>query len=157
MVNFNVTLCRMTSQHQFWAHAPAEEVVENKELLAESRNRYISFPGTFTPVSHFCRARLDNGLLCQRQDRLKVTNKRHTKGLSFYDRSVTLIFFLSCSVHSMVALFLEMQQVYRSMRMTDWGRSKRQERRGKLSLVRSKHLHSYYTKHLPLYAHILMS
>ncbi|XP_056899897.1 UV-stimulated scaffold protein A isoform X1 [Takifugu flavidus] len=62
---------KSSSQHQFWAHAPMEEEVENKELLAESRSRYISFPGSFTPVSHFCRARLDNGLLCQRQDRFK--------------------------------------------------------------------------------------
>lgn len=75
MVNSSITSCRLPSQHQFWAHVPMEEEVENKELLAESRSRYISFPGSFTPVSHFCRARLDNGLLCQRQDRLKVTGK----------------------------------------------------------------------------------
>ncbi|CAF95407.1 unnamed protein product, partial [Tetraodon nigroviridis] len=62
---------KLPSQHQFWAHAPMEEEVENAELLAESKSRCISFPGSFTPVSHFCRARLDNGLLCQRQDRLK--------------------------------------------------------------------------------------
>lgn len=93
-VSFTVTLCRLTSQHQFWAHAPVEEEVENKDLLAESRSRYISFPGSFTPVSHFCRARLDNGLLCQRQDRLKVMGqtKQQTKRLSFYNRSVPLIF-----------------------------------------------------------------
>lgn len=94
VVNSNVTLCRFPSQHQFWAHPPVEEEVENNELLAESRSRYISFPGSFTPVSHFCRARLDNGLLCQRQDRLKVTGqtKQQTKRLSFYNRSVSLIF-----------------------------------------------------------------
>lgn len=63
---------RMASQHQFWAHAPMEEELENKELLAESSNRYISFPGTFTPVTHYCRAPLVNGTLCQRQDRYKV-------------------------------------------------------------------------------------
>lgn len=84
-----ITLCRLPSHHQFWAHAPMEEEVENKEFLAESRSRYISFPGSFSPVSHFCRARLDNGLLCQRQDRLKVTGqtKQQTKRISFYNRS----------------------------------------------------------------------
>lgn len=75
LVNSNVALWRSPSQHQFWAHAPAEEEMVNKELLAESRSRYISFPGSFIPVSHFCRARLGNGLLCQRQDRLKVTGQ----------------------------------------------------------------------------------
>lgn len=65
-------LNRLSSQHQFWAHAPMEEESENKELLAESRSRYISFPGSFVPVSHHCRAPLANGSLCQRQDRHKV-------------------------------------------------------------------------------------
>lgn len=63
---------RLASQHQFWAHAPMEEVSENQELLAESRSRYISFPGSFVPVGHHCRAPLANGGLCQRQDRHKV-------------------------------------------------------------------------------------
>lgn len=62
---------KSASQHQFWVHAEMEEEVENKELLAESRSRYISFPGSFTPVSHYCRAPLGNGKLCQRQDRHK--------------------------------------------------------------------------------------
>lgn len=64
-------IIKSTSQHQFWVPIQAEEEVENEELLAESRSRYISFPGTFTPVTHFCRAPLGNGKLCQRQDRLK--------------------------------------------------------------------------------------
>uniref|UniRef100_A0A8C4DMB8 UV-stimulated scaffold protein A n=1 Tax=Dicentrarchus labrax TaxID=13489 RepID=A0A8C4DMB8_DICLA len=64
-------IIKSASQHQFWVHAEVEEEVENKELLAESRSRYISFPGSFTPVSHHCRAPLGNGNLCQRQDRNK--------------------------------------------------------------------------------------
>lgn len=64
-------IIKSASQHQFWVHAEVEEEVENKELLAESRSRYISFPGSFTPVSHYCRASLGNGKLCQRQDRHK--------------------------------------------------------------------------------------
>lgn len=64
-------IIKTASQHQFWVHAEVEEEVENKELLAESRSRYISFPGRFTPVSHYCRAPLGNGKLCQRQDRQK--------------------------------------------------------------------------------------
>lgn len=65
--------CRSASQHQFWVPAEVEEEVENEELVAESRSRYISFPGSFVPVSHFCRAPLGDGKLCQRQDRFKVT------------------------------------------------------------------------------------
>ncbi|XP_067374890.1 UV-stimulated scaffold protein A isoform X2 [Channa argus] len=64
-------IIKATSQHQFWVPAEVEEEVENDQLLAESRSRYISFPGNFTPVSHFCRAPVGNGQLCQRQDRLK--------------------------------------------------------------------------------------
>lgn len=64
-------IVKLASQHQFWAHAPMEEESENKELLAESRSRYISFPGSFVPVSHHCRAPLATGGLCQRQDRHK--------------------------------------------------------------------------------------
>lgn len=65
--------CRSASQHQFWVPAEVEEEVENKELLEQSKSRYISFPGRFVPVSHFCRAPLGSGKLCQRQDRLKVS------------------------------------------------------------------------------------
>ncbi|XP_037531038.1 UV-stimulated scaffold protein A [Nematolebias whitei] len=62
---------KSASQHQFWVPAEVEEEVENDDLLAASRSRYISFPGRFVPVSHFCRAPLGNGKLCQRQDRVK--------------------------------------------------------------------------------------
>ncbi|XP_071363065.1 UV-stimulated scaffold protein A isoform X2 [Trachinotus anak] len=64
-------IIKAASQHQFWVPCEVEEEVENKQLLAESKSRYISFPGSFTPVSHYCRAPLGNGRLCQRQDRLK--------------------------------------------------------------------------------------
>ncbi|XP_068596416.1 UV-stimulated scaffold protein A isoform X2 [Brachionichthys hirsutus] len=64
-------IIRSASQHQFWVHTEVEEETENKELLAESKSRYISFPGSFTPVGHFCKAPLGNGALCQRQDRHK--------------------------------------------------------------------------------------
>nr|XP_019942015.1 PREDICTED: UV-stimulated scaffold protein A isoform X2 [Paralichthys olivaceus] len=64
-------IIKAASQHQFWVPIDVEEEVENEQLLAESRSRYISFPGSFTPVSHYCRAPLGNGKLCQRQDRLK--------------------------------------------------------------------------------------
>ncbi|XP_033830261.1 UV-stimulated scaffold protein A isoform X1 [Periophthalmus magnuspinnatus] len=64
-------IIKSASQHQFWVPVEMEEEVENKEMAAESRSRYISFPGRFTPVSHFCRAPLGNGKLCQRQDRVK--------------------------------------------------------------------------------------
>lgn len=70
------SLCRSASQHQFWVPAEVEEEVENKELLEQSKSRYISFPGRFVPVSHFCRAPLGSGKLCQRQDRLKVSARR---------------------------------------------------------------------------------
>uniref|UniRef100_A0A3Q3GF57 UV-stimulated scaffold protein A n=1 Tax=Labrus bergylta TaxID=56723 RepID=A0A3Q3GF57_9LABR len=64
-------IVKSTSQHQFWVHAEVNEEVQNEELLAESKSRYISFPGSFTPVSHHCRAPLGEGRLCQRQDRRK--------------------------------------------------------------------------------------
>uniref|UniRef100_A0A3Q3KHE6 UV-stimulated scaffold protein A n=1 Tax=Monopterus albus TaxID=43700 RepID=A0A3Q3KHE6_MONAL len=64
-------IIKAASQHQFWVPVEVEEEVDNEEMLAESRSRYISFPGCFTPVSHYCRAPLGNGKLCQRQDRLK--------------------------------------------------------------------------------------
>lgn len=64
-------IIRSASQHQFWVPIDTEEETENKELAAESSSRYITFPGRFTPVSHFCKAPLGNGKLCQRQDRVK--------------------------------------------------------------------------------------
>uniref|UniRef100_A0A672ZRG5 UV-stimulated scaffold protein A n=1 Tax=Sphaeramia orbicularis TaxID=375764 RepID=A0A672ZRG5_9TELE len=64
-------IIKSASQHQFWVPTEVEEEVENKELAAESRSRYISFPGSFSPVTHHCGAPLGDGRLCQRQDRLK--------------------------------------------------------------------------------------
>ncbi|KAM6999958.1 UV-stimulated scaffold protein A [Tautogolabrus adspersus] len=64
-------IIKSASQHQFWVHAEVNEEAQNEELLAESKSRYISFPGSFTPVSHHCRAPLGDGRLCQRQDRRK--------------------------------------------------------------------------------------
>ncbi|XP_035985958.1 LOW QUALITY PROTEIN: UV-stimulated scaffold protein A [Fundulus heteroclitus] len=64
-------IIKSASQHQFWVPAEVEEEVENQDLLAQSKSRFISFPGSFVPVSHFCRAPLGNGTLCQRQDRVK--------------------------------------------------------------------------------------
>lgn len=64
-------IVKSASQHQFWVPAEVEEEVENQDLLAQSKSRYISFPGNFVPVTHFCRAPLGNGTLCQRQDRVK--------------------------------------------------------------------------------------
>ncbi|XP_071368769.1 UV-stimulated scaffold protein A-like, partial [Centroberyx affinis] len=64
-------IIKSASQHQFWVPCEVEEEVENEEMSAESKSRYISFPGTFTPVSHHCGAPLGNGKLCQRQDRVK--------------------------------------------------------------------------------------
>ncbi|XP_047441325.1 UV-stimulated scaffold protein A isoform X2 [Mugil cephalus] len=64
-------IIKSASQHQFWVPTEVEEEVENKELLADSKSRYISFPGSFTPVTHVCRAPLGNGKLCPRQDRIK--------------------------------------------------------------------------------------
>nr|XP_057919720.1 UV-stimulated scaffold protein A [Doryrhamphus excisus] len=64
-------IIKSASQHQFWVHSNVEEEVENKEMLAESKCRYISFPGQFTPVRHYCHAPLGDGKLCKRQDRLK--------------------------------------------------------------------------------------
>uniref|UniRef100_A0A665VHI5 UV-stimulated scaffold protein A n=1 Tax=Echeneis naucrates TaxID=173247 RepID=A0A665VHI5_ECHNA len=64
-------IIKAASQHQFWVPCEVEEEVENEQLLAESRSRYISFPGIFIPVSHYCKAPLGDGRLCHRQDRLK--------------------------------------------------------------------------------------
>ncbi|KAM4621442.1 UV-stimulated scaffold protein A [Polymixia lowei] len=64
-------IIKSASQHQFWVPCEMEEEVENEEMSAESRSRYITFSGSFTPVSHYCSAPLGNGKLCQRQDRVK--------------------------------------------------------------------------------------
>ncbi|XP_053180475.1 UV-stimulated scaffold protein A isoform X2 [Scomber japonicus] len=64
-------IIKSASAHQFWVPISMEEEVDNEEMLAESKSRYITFPGRFIPVSHHCRAPLQNGQLCQRQDRVK--------------------------------------------------------------------------------------
>ncbi|CAJ0961197.1 unnamed protein product [Ranitomeya imitator] len=62
---------QFSSQHRFWAPNETEEEVENKEVEAMLKTRYISFPGKFVPVQHKCKAPLANGSLCERQDRIK--------------------------------------------------------------------------------------
>ncbi|KAL0973954.1 hypothetical protein UPYG_G00213380 [Umbra pygmaea] len=59
------------SQHQFWVPTEVEEEVENKELAAHMKSRYITFAGSFQPVKHRCKAPMPNGALCERQDRVK--------------------------------------------------------------------------------------
>ncbi|MGH0174169.1 UNVERIFIED_CONTAM: hypothetical protein FKN15_067152 [Acipenser sinensis] len=62
---------RSSSLHQFWVPHEVEEEVENPELSALMKTRYITFAGKFEPVKHKCRAPLPNGALCERQDRVK--------------------------------------------------------------------------------------
>ncbi|XP_066505732.1 UV-stimulated scaffold protein A isoform X2 [Hoplias malabaricus] len=64
-------IIKNTSQHQFWVPHEVEEEVENKELSAQMKSRYITFAGRFQPVEHKCKAPLPNGSLCERQDRIK--------------------------------------------------------------------------------------
>ncbi|XP_069833375.1 UV-stimulated scaffold protein A isoform X2 [Dendropsophus ebraccatus] len=64
-------ILKFSSQHRFWAPNETEEEVENKEVEAMLKTRYISFPGKFEPVKHKCRTPLANGSLCERQDRIK--------------------------------------------------------------------------------------
>ncbi|XP_040275891.1 UV-stimulated scaffold protein A [Bufo bufo] len=64
-------ILKCTSQHRFWAPNETEEEVENKEVEAMLKTRYITFPGKYEPVKHKCNAPLPNGSLCERQDRLK--------------------------------------------------------------------------------------
>ncbi|XP_068131799.1 LOW QUALITY PROTEIN: UV-stimulated scaffold protein A [Hyperolius riggenbachi] len=64
-------ILKFSSQHRFWAPNELDEEVENKELEAMLKTRYISFPGKFEPVKHKCRVPLPNGSLCERQDRIK--------------------------------------------------------------------------------------
>lgn len=133
-------LCRTNTQHQIWAHAVVEEEVENKELLAESRSRYISFPGRFTPVSHYCNAPLGNGNLCQRQDRYKVLGQTQSDSRDSFPYCLCVCLscdYVSSSVLSMARSFLETRRVDPAGRRTDWGRSRRRGGRGRSSLVRS--------------------
>ncbi|XP_029448533.1 UV-stimulated scaffold protein A isoform X2 [Rhinatrema bivittatum] len=64
-------ILKFSSQHRFWAPNELEEEVENKEMTAMLKSRYISFPGTFEPVKHKCSAPMPDGRLCERQDRFK--------------------------------------------------------------------------------------
>ncbi|XP_053314147.1 UV-stimulated scaffold protein A [Spea bombifrons] len=64
-------ILKVGSQHRFWAPSEMEEEVENKEVEAMLKTRYITFPGKFEPVKHKCRHPLANGSLCERQDRYK--------------------------------------------------------------------------------------
>ncbi|XP_069488255.1 UV-stimulated scaffold protein A isoform X2 [Ambystoma mexicanum] len=64
-------LLKFASEHRFWAPSQEDEEVENKDLAAMSKTRYITFAGKFEPVKHKCLAPLPNGSLCPRQDRFK--------------------------------------------------------------------------------------
>ncbi|XP_028657426.2 UV-stimulated scaffold protein A isoform X2 [Erpetoichthys calabaricus] len=64
-------ILKFSSQHQFWVPHEVEEEVENKELAAMMKTRYITFAGKFEPVKHKCKAPMPNGSLCERQDRIK--------------------------------------------------------------------------------------
>ncbi|CAM4610606.1 unnamed protein product [Leuciscus chuanchicus] len=64
-------IIKQTSQHQFWVPHEVEEEVENEELSAEMKSRYITFAGKFKPVEHKCKAPMPDGSLCERQDRVK--------------------------------------------------------------------------------------
>ncbi|NXT61200.1 UVSSA protein, partial [Chaetops frenatus] len=64
-------ILNFTSEHRFWAPSEVEEEVENKEISEMLKTRYITFAGKFEPVKHKCRARMPDGSLCERQDRIK--------------------------------------------------------------------------------------
>lgn len=125
-------LCRMSSQHQFWVPIDVDEEVENKELLAESRSRFISFPGSFIPVKHYCSAPLDNGKLCERQDRLKVqgATQRDLPDIYVlhYSQCVCLScdFVLQCPFHGLI---IPRDQEGRPCREEDRLREEREKRR----------------------------
>lgn len=69
----SILVSRNSSQHQFWVPNEVEEEVENKELAAQMKSRYITFAGRFQPVKHRCKTPMPNGALCERQDRVKVS------------------------------------------------------------------------------------
>lgn len=75
---------RNTSQHQFWVPHEVEEEVENKELSAQMKSRYITFAGHFQPVEHKCKSPMPNGSLCERQDRVKVGDMRHDSHIQLH-------------------------------------------------------------------------
>ncbi|NXD62141.1 UVSSA protein, partial [Eolophus roseicapillus] len=64
-------ILKFASEHRFWAPSEVEEEVENKEISEMLKTRYITFAGKFEPVKHKCRARMPDGRLCERQDRIK--------------------------------------------------------------------------------------
>lgn len=64
-------ILKFASEHRFWAPSQEDEELENEDLAAMSKTRYITFAGKFEPVKHKCMAPMPNGTLCQRQDRLK--------------------------------------------------------------------------------------
>ncbi|XP_010008690.1 PREDICTED: UV-stimulated scaffold protein A, partial [Nestor notabilis] len=64
-------ILKFASEHRFWAPSEVEEEVENKEISEMLKTRYITFAGKFEPVKHKCRARMPDGKLCERQDRIK--------------------------------------------------------------------------------------
>ncbi|XP_061215762.1 UV-stimulated scaffold protein A [Neopsephotus bourkii] len=64
-------ILKFASEHRFWAPREVEEEVENKEISEMLKTRYITFAGKFEPVKHKCRARMPDGRLCERQDRIK--------------------------------------------------------------------------------------
>ncbi|RXM34336.1 UV-stimulated scaffold protein A [Acipenser ruthenus] len=66
-----VKMLLVIEESQFWVPHEVEEEVENPELSALVKTRYITFAGKFEPVKHKCRAPLPNGALCERQDRVK--------------------------------------------------------------------------------------
>uniref|UniRef100_A0A8C1TB68 UV-stimulated scaffold protein A n=1 Tax=Cyprinus carpio TaxID=7962 RepID=A0A8C1TB68_CYPCA len=70
-------IIKNASQHQFWVPHEVEEEVENEELSAEMKSRYITFAGKFKPVEHKCKAPMPNGSLCERQDRVKCPFHGH--------------------------------------------------------------------------------
>ncbi|XP_016373019.1 UV-stimulated scaffold protein A isoform X2 [Sinocyclocheilus rhinocerous] len=70
-------IIKNASQHQFWVPHEVEEEVENEELSAEMKSRYITFAGKFKPVEHKCNAPMPDGSLCERQDRVKCPFHGH--------------------------------------------------------------------------------
>ncbi|XP_075712927.1 UV-stimulated scaffold protein A [Rhinoderma darwinii] len=64
-------ILKVSTEHRFWALNETDEEVENKEVEALLKTRYITFPGKFEPVKHKCKVPLANGSLCERQDRIK--------------------------------------------------------------------------------------
>ncbi len=70
-----------------------EEEVENEELSAEMKSRYITFAGKFKPVEHKCNTPMPNGSLCERQDRVKVRKVTIMMPKKIHRRNVILNIF----------------------------------------------------------------